>query len=71
MGQKMQSERNSTEPLSITVDAAARIVGIGRTRMFGLVGNGTVPSFKIGRTRLIRTQDLRDFVNRAARGEVR
>ena len=67
----MQSERNSTEPLSITVDAAARIVGIGRTRMFGLVGNGTVPSFKIGRTRLIRTQDLRDFVNRAARGEVR
>jgi excisionase family DNA binding protein len=67
----MHSEHNRTEPLSISVDAAARIVGIGRTRMFGLVGNGTIPSFKIGRTRLIRTQDLRDFVNRAARGEVR
>lgn len=67
----MHAEPNKSEPLSISVDDAARIVGIGRTRMFGLVGNGTVPSFKIGRTRLIRTQDLRDFVNRAARGEVR
>ncbi|MBN8428008.1 MAG: helix-turn-helix domain-containing protein [Xanthomonadales bacterium] len=64
-------EQTKAEPLAIGVDEAALIVGIGRTRMFQMIAKGVIPAFKIGRSRLIRMADLRAFVDRAARGEVR
>jgi excisionase family DNA binding protein len=36
--------------------------GIGRTRFYGLLCNGEIPSAKLGRTRHIRKRDLDRFL---------
>lgn len=37
---------------------AARRLGIGRTKLYELIGSGTLRSFRIGRARRIRTEDI-------------
>lgn len=51
---------NNSPParLSYTVDEAAAAIGIGRTTLYGLIGNGTLPAVKIGKRTLIRAADL-------------
>lgn len=51
------------EPLLTPVEAAKRL-GIGRTRMFALIGAGDVRSVKIGRLRRVPVEALNDYVNR-------
>ena len=36
--------------------------GIGRTRLYGLLTSGAIPSAKVGRTRHIRKRDLDQFL---------
>ena len=38
--------------------AAARRLGIGRTKLYELIGSGTLRSFRIGKARRIRTEDI-------------
>ena len=51
------------EPLLTPVEAARRL-GIGRTRMFALIGAGEVRSVKIGRLRRVPVEALNDYVAR-------
>jgi excisionase family DNA binding protein len=44
-----------------SVDAIA-YSGIGRTRFYGLLTSGAIPSAKVGRTRHIRKRDLDSFL---------
>ena len=44
--------------LSYSVHEAAMATGIGRTTLYKLIGDGTLPSTKIGGRRLIRAADL-------------
>ncbi|GEM70502.1 hypothetical protein SAQ01S_02680 [Sphingomonas aquatilis NBRC 16722] len=44
--------------LAYSVDEAARATGLGRTTLFKLIGDGTLPSVKIGKRRVIRAADL-------------
>ncbi len=37
---------------------AARRLGIGRTKLYELIGSGTLRSFRIGKARRIRTEDI-------------
>ena len=37
---------------------AARRLGISRTKLYELIGSGTLRSFQIGRARRIRTEDI-------------
>ncbi|GGR78484.1 hypothetical protein GCM10010169_23330 [Micromonospora fulviviridis] len=51
-------------PLLLTVEEAARELGIGRSRMFELIGSGAVDSVKVGRSRRIPTAALGEYVDR-------
>jgi len=48
-------------PVLLSVEEAARALGIGRTKTFALVGTGELRSVTIGRRRLIPVVALREF----------
>jgi excisionase family DNA binding protein len=50
--------------LLASVEQAASILGIGRTRMFELVMSRTITSVKIGRRRLVVRRSLEEFIQR-------
>ena len=57
---------HTLEPIAVPPAEAARLSGIGRTRVFALIASGELPSFKVGRSRLIRLEDLRRYVDALA-----
>lgn len=56
--------QQSIAPLAVSPEEAGRLIGMGRTRVFEAMRTGDLPSFKIGRTRRIRMDDLRQFVDK-------
>lgn len=44
--------------LAVSPSEAAKLAGIGRTRLYESLSNGELPSFKIGSRRLIRLSAL-------------
>ena len=53
--------------VALTIEEAARRLGVGRTTMYALVAAGDVPSVTIGRLRRVPAQALNDYV--AARAQ--
>jgi excisionase family DNA binding protein len=51
------------EPQFIGVANAARVLGIGKTRMYEMLDH-EVPSVRIGRRRLVSVEDLKDYCER-------
>jgi excisionase family DNA binding protein len=51
------------QSLLVTVEEAARLLGIGRTTMFELIGSGDVKSLRLGRRRLIARKSLESFID--------
>jgi excisionase family DNA binding protein len=51
-------------PLLLTVEEAARLLGIGRTTAFALVKSGELESVPLGRLRRIPTECVADYINR-------
>jgi excisionase family DNA binding protein len=59
------SESVSESPrILLTVQEAARVLGIGRTLMYSLVMSGEIESVPIGRLRRIPTECLTEYVTR-------
>ncbi len=54
------------ETLAIPVKDAARTLGIGRTKLYELIGAGQLQTMQIGRRRLVKTDSIRALVNQAA-----
>lgn len=52
------------QTLLVTVEEAARLLGVGRTTMFELIGHGDVKSVRLGRRRLIARKSLESFVEK-------
>lgn len=54
----------STHPVVLAVSPAeaARLLGIGRTRLYEELGSGALPSFSLGRRRLIRVAALEAWI---------
>lgn len=50
------------EPLLYRVPVARRKIGMGNTAFYGLLNSGKLRSVKIGRSRLIPADALREFV---------
>ena len=55
------------DPLSVSVEEAAGMIGVSRTVMYDLIreggaGRGALPSYLAGGRRLIRVADLKDWV---------
>ena len=51
-------------PLVLTIEQAAKRLGIGRTLMYALVTSGEIESVTIGRLRRIPAECLTEYVNR-------
>ena len=49
-------------PYSFTIEEACRRSGIGRTKLFELLNNGSIPWRKLGRKTLILAEDLQRFL---------
>ena len=54
----------------LTPAEAVEESGIGRTRLYGFLTSGALPSAKIGRTRHIRRRDLDRFLEERMTGSV-
>ncbi len=55
--------KSSTEGSKLmTVEETIRALRLGRTLVNQILRDGTLPSYKIGRRRLIRRQDLERFI---------
>ena len=52
----------------LTPAEAVEESGIGRTRLYGFLTSGALPSAKIGRTRHIRRRDLHKFLEERMTG---
>jgi excisionase family DNA binding protein len=50
------------DPLAVSPAAAARLVGIGRTKLYEAIGSGELKTLKIGARRLITVDALRDWL---------
>jgi excisionase family DNA binding protein len=57
------------DPLAVSVDAATRVSGIGRTRLYEAMSSGELASCKIGKRRLILLEDLRAWLAQQRRAE--
>lgn len=51
-------------PFVLTVEQAAKRLGIGRTLMYALVTNGDIESVTIGRLRRIPVECVTEYLNR-------
>ena len=60
----MRVERHRTPPLAVAPAEAARLAGIGRTRLYEAITNGELPSLKLGTRRLIKLADLEAWLDR-------
>lgn len=50
--------------MAVPADEAAKLLGIARTRVWKLIGDGEIASFKLGKRRMISTSELRRFIDR-------
>lgn len=51
-------------PVLLTLEEAAEVLRIGRTRMFALVGRGEVRSVRIGSSRRVPMAAIEEYVER-------
>lgn len=52
--------------ISVKIPEAVRITGISRSRLYELIKKGDLEIVKIGRATLIKTDSLRDLIERRA-----
>jgi excisionase family DNA binding protein len=52
------------EPICVKINDAARMIGIGRTKLYELISTGEVETVKIGKATRITTASLHEFVRR-------
>lgn len=66
---EVRSLRGETDPeRNLAVEEAAEIAGISRRKLDTLIAEGSVPSLKIGRRRLIPNRAFRAWLRRRAEG---
>ena len=51
-------------PLCVRVSVAARMMGIGRTKLYELIGKGEVDVVKVGNATLVTTASLNAMIER-------
>jgi excisionase family DNA binding protein len=51
------------EPLAISVSEAAKVLGLGRTSIYTMIGDGRLEIFKLGRRTLIKTASIHRLVD--------
>lgn len=51
-------------PLCVRINVAARMIGIGRTKLYELIGKGEVDIVKVGKATLVTTASLNAMIER-------
>lgn len=64
------SQKSIPQPLTYGPAEAAKALSISRGRFYQLLKEGGLPSFTLGRRRLIRVCDIEDFLARAVEQSV-
>lgn len=54
------------QPLTLTINDAARTLGIGRTHLYRLISEGKVETVSLGRRGLVKTASLRKLTGTEA-----
>lgn len=57
------------DPPLVSAEEAARLLGVSRTMVFGLIRGGALRSLKIGGRRLVVRDGIDEYVERESRGE--
>ena len=58
------SEQRLVEPICVRVNDAARMIGVGRTKLYELIANGELETVKIGKATRVTTASLHEFARR-------
>lgn len=58
----------SVEPICVKVNEAARMIGVGRTKLYELIATGDVEVVKLGKSTRVTITSLRELVNRQRGG---
>ena len=58
------SGQQSVEPICVRVNDAARMIGVGRTKLYELISRGELETVKIGKATRVTTASLRGLVDR-------
>jgi excisionase family DNA binding protein len=58
------SGHQSVEPICVRVNDAARMIGVGRTKLYELISSGELETVKIGKATRVTTASLRVLVRR-------
>jgi len=56
---------HSLKPLTVTVETALRISGLGRTKLYELINAGTIKTVTVGRRRLVVYSSLEALASNA------
>lgn len=56
------------DPIAVRIPQAARLIGIGRSTIYQFINAGEIETIKVGRSTLIPTDSLRDFIQRRRNG---
>ena len=51
------------EPLAISVSEATKVLVLGRTSIYAMIGDGRLETLKLGRRTLIKTASIRRLVD--------
>lgn len=54
----------SVEPICVKVNEAARMIGVGRTKLYEMIATGDVEAIKLGKSTRITTASLKKLVTR-------
>ena len=55
--------RDVNQPIAVTIPGAASMTGLGRSRIYELIGAGTLEARKAGRRTLVMTDSLRAYLS--------
>ena len=54
------------DTVSVSINDAARAIGIGRTKLYALIASGDLDVIKIGRRTLVKTSSIRALLEKGA-----
>ena len=63
------SGQQPVEPICVRINDAARMIGVGRTKLYELISSGELDTLKIGKATRVTTASLHELVGRGRKSE--
>jgi excisionase family DNA binding protein len=60
--------RSAAEPMALTTDQVAQLLGLSRSTVTAMIGRGELPSVKVGGSRRVLRRDLETYLASIAAG---